>query len=111
MGPTTPDQTSTALLEAARALGSEIRASADQIERDRKLPRPLFEAMAAAGLFKMLVPRSLGGGEVDPATLLRVISEVARADGSAGWCVFVSTLGVAAGTLREDVAQEIWGHD
>src|SRR5262249_61187907 len=67
--------------------------------------------MAAAGLFKMLVPRSLGGGEVDPATLLRVISEVARADGSAGWCVFVSTLGVAAGTLREDVAQEIWGHD
>src|SRR5688572_4358034 len=101
------DETSTALLgtgplEAARALGRWARECADQIERDQRLPQPLFDAMAAAGLFTMLVPRSLGGGEVCPEAYLRVVEEVARADGSAAWCVaFPAAYGMAAGSLRE----------
>jgi alkylation response protein AidB-like acyl-CoA dehydrogenase len=68
--------------------------------------------MVAAGLFKMLVPRSLGGGEVSPETFLRVVEAVAHADGSAGWCVaFPAAFGINAGSLREDVAWEIFGRD
>ena len=101
-----------ALLAAARSLRPLIEASADEIERERQLPGPLVEAMAAAGLFTMLVPRELGGGQVDPETCLRVIEEVARGDGSAGWCLNVgAVVGLAAGSLREDAADEIWGRD
>ena len=54
------------MLEAARALGPQIRACADQIEQERQLPVTLVDAMAAAGLFKMLVPRSLGAARSIP---------------------------------------------
>ena len=37
-------------LDAARELAPRIRAAADEIEASRELPRPLFEAIADAGL-------------------------------------------------------------
>ena len=46
-------------LEAARQLAPRIRASADEIEANRELPRPLFEALADAGLFQLAVPRAI----------------------------------------------------
>jgi hypothetical protein len=39
-------------LDAAKELAPTIRSCADQIEADRELPRPLFEALADAGLFQ-----------------------------------------------------------
>jgi alkylation response protein AidB-like acyl-CoA dehydrogenase len=100
------------VLAAARALRPLIEANADQIEQDCKLTDPVVEAMAAAGLFTMLVPRELGGAQVDPGTCLRVIEEIARADGSTAWCLMVDVVvSLAAGSLRPDAAREIWGHD
>jgi alkylation response protein AidB-like acyl-CoA dehydrogenase len=99
------------LLDAARALRPLIEASADRIEADRQLTGPIIDAMAEAGLLTMLVPREFGGAQVDPMTALRAIEEVARADGSTGWCLMVAAVvGLGAGSLRRDVAGEIWGH-
>ena len=50
------------LLDAARKLVPQIRAAADETHATRELPRPLFEAMADAGLFHMAIPRAIGGG-------------------------------------------------
>src|SRR2546430_1678242 len=61
-----------ALLAAARALGPQIQAYADQIEQERQLPQPLVDALAAAGLFKLTVPKALGGAEADADTLVRL---------------------------------------
>src|SRR5262249_483051 len=47
-------------LQAARELARKIRAAADEIEAERELPRPLFEALADAGFYHLAVPRSLG---------------------------------------------------
>ena len=55
-------------LEAARKLAPRIRSSADEIDAARELPRPLFEAMADAGLFHLAVPRAIGGLEIDLPT-------------------------------------------
>ena len=70
-------------LDAARKLGPMIRSSADQSEADRELPRPLFEALADAGLFLIALPRALGGAEIDLPTYVQVLEEIGKADASA----------------------------
>jgi alkylation response protein AidB-like acyl-CoA dehydrogenase len=74
-------------LEIARALAPGIRGRADEIEAARQLPRDLVLDIAHAGLFKVGISREEGGHGADDLTTLRVIEEVARADGSTGWCV------------------------
>lgn len=97
------------VLEAARALVPRIQAAADQIERERELPRPLFEALADAGLFWLQVPRSLGGGEIDFPTFTQVVEVIARADGSTAWCISQgSTFARVSAYLRPDVARQIF---
>jgi len=92
---------SSRFVEAAKQLASQIRDSADEIERSRRLPLPLVEALAAAGLFRLWIPRTLGGEEADPMTLVRVVEEIARADGAAGWCVTIGGGGGFGGYLND----------
>ena len=54
-------------------LPPQIRVLVEQIENDRRLPLSLVKAMAAAGIFRMLIPQKLGGVEVDVATMIRVV--------------------------------------
>lgn len=97
---------------AASALAPRIRAASEEIERGRRLPQALVDELARAGLFRMLVPKGLGGLEIDPATMVEAIEEVSRADGSAGWCVMIgATTGVLAAYLPRDTAREIYGRD
>src|SRR4051812_12847732 len=97
-------------VEAARALVPQIQASADEIERLRRMPLPLVEAIAKAGLFRLWVPRRLGGEEADAATLVRVVEEISRADGATGWCVAIGgEYGAFGGYLQADAAREIYG--
>ncbi len=99
-------------LAAARALAPTIRDRADEIEAGRRLPADLARQMAEAGLFRLLVPASLGGAEADPATLLKAIEAVAEADGAAGWCMMIgATSGLTAAYLPETAAREIYGAD
>src|SRR5258708_8628468 len=69
-------------LDAARKLAPMIRSCADEIEALRELPRPLFEALADAGLFHLAVPRAIGGAELDLPTYVQVIEELGKADAS-----------------------------
>ncbi|HEY8076496.1 MAG TPA: acyl-CoA dehydrogenase family protein [Labilithrix sp.] len=85
---------------------------AARIEAERRLPEEAVRALVAAGAFKMLVPRALGGGEVAPREALQAIETVARADGSAGWCVMISaTTGIVAALLPEETARAIFAPD
>jgi len=62
--------------------------------------------MAEAGLFRMWVPQALGGLEVPPLTAYRVIEEVARLDGSTGWCLFIGASSTITGAFLADLAAE-----
>lgn len=108
--PTHPSDTPPSVLAATQALLPTIRAHTEAIERDCRLPQPLVDAMANAGVFRMLIPAVFGGDEVDVATMIAVIEEVATVDGAAAWCVMTAgSSGVISAYLNPDVAQEIYG--
>ncbi len=87
----TPTWTEHPILDAVRALGPEIVACGDEIERAGRLPDTLAAALGQTGVFQMYVPRSVGGLEVHPLTAFAVAEELARHDGSTGWCAQVSS--------------------
>jgi indole-3-acetate monooxygenase len=97
------------LLESARRLAPMVRECAGETDANRQLPRPLFEALADAGLFLMCVPREIGGGEIDFPTYVRVIEEIGKADASTGWALNQgSTFGTYGARFQKDVARSIW---
>jgi alkylation response protein AidB-like acyl-CoA dehydrogenase len=92
----------------ASALAPEIRSHLEEIEAVRRLPQRLVESFRDAGIFRLLVPRSVGGLEVDPATLVRTIEALAREDGAAGWCAMIgATSGVVLAYFTEATAREV----
>lgn len=92
------------------ALTPVIAAGAPRLEEERRLSAGLATTLARHGLFRMLVPRALGGGEAAPADLLDTIEQLAAADGSVAWCVMVcATTGMLAAYLDEEAAAEIFG--
>jgi alkylation response protein AidB-like acyl-CoA dehydrogenase len=51
----------------------------------------------------------LGGAEADPVTFCRVVEELARADGSTGWCAMLcGSYGLFGGLLPATAAREIF---
>ena len=96
--------------EAVRALGPTIRAQAERIELERRLPLELVGALARAGVFRLCVPRVLGGEEAEPDVLVGALEDLARADGSTGWCAMIgATSGVTSAYLPEREARDIFG--
>jgi len=99
-------------LEVARALAPRIREQAAAIEAARQLPADLVMDIANARLFRVALPVAEGGLGADIVTTLHVIEEVARADGSTGWC-----LAMGINTLRQsaqfapEVRREIFFSD
>ena len=79
------------LLAAVQALAPRLRAAAEEIEAGRSLTEPIVQAMADAGLYRMYLPRSLGGGEIDPLTYFDVIEALTQVESVAGWSVLIST--------------------
>jgi alkylation response protein AidB-like acyl-CoA dehydrogenase len=71
----------------------------------RCTPPRVVEALAAAGLLQMFLPRAIGGRELPPLVAFRAIEEVSKADGSVGWCTMIATvLSLFTGWLDADIA-------
>lgn len=91
------------------ALLDTISARAADTERQRRLPADLAGELAEAGLFRMLVPKTLGGAEVDVATMFTTLEQLGRADAATGWCVMIGgTTALISAWLPEVHAREIW---
>ncbi len=96
----------------AEALAPKLEALSGRMERERRLLPEVLDALHDAGLFRLLVPRSLKGAEAEPLTLLRVIETLARADASTAWCVGQAAgCAMAAAYLEHDMAWEVFGRD
>lgn len=71
----------------ARDLAPVIAAAADRTEAGRRVPPDVMAAMHEAELFRMCLPRSMGGGEAPPLTVMLTLEAIAAADASTAWCL------------------------
>src|SRR5436309_5639326 len=98
------------VVQAAAALKPALRDYHVEIEREQRFPRALVEQLRAAGFYRMVIPRALGGLEADPLTYLRVVELLAEGAGSVGWNLANNGIGqlVTLG-LPDDGVDEIHG--
>ena len=73
-----------------RELATEIAAATAEIERTRRIPQALLERLHDSRLFRMLLPRSAGGDETEPAIYVAALEELARHDASIAWNTFTA---------------------
>jgi 3-hydroxy-9,10-secoandrosta-1,3,5(10)-triene-9,17-dione monooxygenase len=94
------------VLQRTRALVPLLRENAIRTERERKVAPENIEALAAAGVFRLTLPRSHGGYEASVATQIEVLAEVARGCGSTSWVASVYSVGTWLAALFPDDAQD-----
>jgi alkylation response protein AidB-like acyl-CoA dehydrogenase len=94
----------------ARALAPLIEAAAPRIEAERELAPEVVAALHESGLFRMMMPGWLGGGETPPSVFVEVIETIARADASTAWCLCqMDVCSIASVYLPREVAAEVFG--
>jgi alkylation response protein AidB-like acyl-CoA dehydrogenase len=97
--------------DAAERLIPLIEAEAEESERAQRQSDKVVAELRKAGLYAMLLPRELGGGELDFVDAMRIVERLAWADGSAGWCAMVAgVMAASAGSFLTDKgAQTAYG--
>jgi alkylation response protein AidB-like acyl-CoA dehydrogenase len=97
------------LVERAKALAPLIAQEADEIERTRRLTQPVVAALVENGLYRSLLPNSIGGFESPPMVFMQMLEEVAKADASTAWCLGqCSVVAMTAAYLDADVAHQVF---
>lgn len=96
------------VLEQVRKLGPKIAAEAEASEDIRGLSPSLNEQLQQAGVFRMIIPKDRGGEGLNLLQTLRVIEELSRADGAAGWTGMVANgFNAILGRFPPDAVNEV----
>jgi indole-3-acetate monooxygenase len=91
---------------------NRIRAGAFQAEKDGQLHPEQLDAIYHQRLFKMFVPKSLGGLELSLPEVLRLEEALAWADGSTAWVVTLcSGAGWFVGFINPGLVEKIFTSD
>ena len=81
-----------------------------EIDAARQLVPPALKAMHAARLFRLSLPRSVGGEELSPGELAAVTMTIAQGDASAAWCLGQAFgCAMSAAFMSGEAAQEVFG--
>lgn len=97
-------------LQNVAGLGPLIDQAAKQAEHERKLPAELLDALHNARLFRLLLPRTFAGAEINPFVFCQIIEAVAKLDASTAWCLCQANgCAMAAAYLPHESAAAIWG--
>ncbi|MDB5489503.1 MAG: Acyl-CoA dehydrogenase [Reyranella sp.] len=96
--------------ERARRLGPVIEAGVAEAEVTNQIAPSVMSALREAGLLRLLLPRALGGGALDPDQFVPVIEAIAAADASTAWTVNqTSVCSAGAAFMTPFAAKEIYG--
>ncbi|WP_372698683.1 acyl-CoA dehydrogenase family protein [Arthrobacter sp. JSM 101049] len=106
-----PTEPATDLVERAAALRDLLRNHAADGDQGQANPA-VVEQLASEGLLELTVPRRYGGHEANTRTLVDVLVELARGDGSAAWSAMLVNIGNwFTSTWPVRAQDEIWGAD
>jgi alkylation response protein AidB-like acyl-CoA dehydrogenase len=95
------------LLADIRELAPEITLRAQEIEAARRIPPDLVQALRSIAVFRMFVPQSHGGLELDLPTALKIIGALSRIDGSVGW---IATIGAGCDIFASLLPRKTYEH-
>ncbi|MEV7908094.1 acyl-CoA dehydrogenase family protein, partial [Streptomyces anulatus] len=99
----------TELVRRASELVPLLQKNALWAEENRRLPDESIEALTDAGILKMRVPARYGGYESDMHTVVEVLAELARGDGSHSWTVAVWAISTwMVGLFPDEVQDEVF---
>ena len=97
------------LLETAHDLADLVRTATDRIEAERRIPPDVSNEIADGGFFRLLLPRSLCGAEMEHPDFLKIVRIFAEADASVAWCINQNNVfSTNAVRVPEETAVEIW---
>jgi alkylation response protein AidB-like acyl-CoA dehydrogenase len=87
-----------------------LGAAAGRIEAERALPADVVAALHEARMFRLTLPRSLGGDELHLRTLAQVTETIASVDASTAWCMGQGAgCAMSAAYLKPEVARRLFG--
>lgn len=96
-------------LARVAAVGPIAQADAPEADRLGRLTDGTQAALQEQGLFRLLLPRVLGGVELDLPTFFAIIEALGKYDGSAAWCVCQGNGCALLGSyLDREAADAIW---
>lgn len=75
------------LRERIAGLAPIVAAARADMERERRLPDPVFRAIAEAGLLRLWRPRGFGGWELSLHDFMEVVEAASALEGAVGWTV------------------------
>ena len=94
----------------ARALRPVLEAASHRIDTECALPAEVLDALFEARMFRMFLPHTFGGAELEPATFFQVVCEIAAGDASAAWCVSQSSgCSMSAAYMEPAAAHRVFG--
>jgi alkylation response protein AidB-like acyl-CoA dehydrogenase len=97
-------------IERARALQPALEAAAPRIDAACALPEGILDALFEARMFRMLLPHTFGGAELEPATFFQAVREIAAGDASAAWCIAQSSgCSMSAAYMEPAAAHKVFG--
>ncbi|MGW6622029.1 acyl-CoA dehydrogenase family protein [Nocardia sp. NPDC055002] len=88
------------VLARIKELTPLIRKNAAEGESARRVSEETIDALKEAGVFRILVPRRLGGLETSSRALLDVSSAIAEADGGTAWVTMLSNTNAWLAALK-----------
>src|SRR5690625_3347897 len=79
------------LLERVTPLFDMVRAAEETIEKERRMPQEITDALYECGMYRAFLPRELGGLEADPVEWLEAVEALSNINGSVGWLCMLHT--------------------
>jgi alkylation response protein AidB-like acyl-CoA dehydrogenase len=99
-------------VKLASEFGPGISEQIFEEENNGRLSEKVVRTLKDAGFYKLYLPKTLGGLEVDPLTMAKTVEEVARYNTAAGWSLMVgNTTLFLGGFIPEKGIEEIFGHN
>lgn len=100
------------VLDAIAEQGEIFRECAESNEKLTRLDDRAAKALRDTGVMRMLQPKNHGGMALPPADFAEAVMEIAKYDGSTGWCAGIVGLHPWELALADPkVQEEVWGED